>query len=177
MQIFKQKVLFTEAECNRILNLYHNTSLDGYSKTKSSTYGWINLDEIANKWILERFINWVEFEVNCKVNWGDDIKNEFYFQKYETGDKFEKHTDAKHNRIYTTGLLLNNDFSGGEFVVDTSNNTEVFENKVGNCYMIESILEHQLKEIIKGTRSIVLIFFKKSQIKFNEPSSQLQKII
>ena len=175
MRVFKQKILFTTDECNSIIESYSNLPADGHFSNKISTYDWIDLNKNDNRWILNRFIEWIEGEVNCKIKWDDNIdKDEFYFQTYNTGYKFGKHTDSIHNRIYTVGLLLNDSFRGGDFLVKTSfDNYELFENKIGNCYIIESMLEHELTEITEGTRNIILVFFKKSQVHFKQPMSLL----
>jgi hypothetical protein len=43
----------------------------------------------------------------------------------------------------------------------------LFDNKIGNCYFFEAKHEHELMEIINGTRHIILAFFNKQQIKPN----------
>lgn len=175
MSLFKQKVLFTKEECNSIIESYSSLPIDGRINSKLSTYDWIDLNKNDDRWILDRFIKWVEAEVGCKIDWDANLdSDEFYFQTYKIGDKFGKHTDSIYNRVYTAGLLLNNSFEGGDFLVNTSfDNYELFENKIGNCYIIESMLNHELTEITGGTRNVVLIFFKKSQIQFNQSMSLL----
>lgn len=175
MSLFKQKVLFTKDECDSIIESYSKLPIDGHISNKISTYDWVDIDKNDNRWILDRFIKWVESEVGCKIHWDANLdSDEFYFQTYKVGDRFGKHRDSMDNRLYTAGLLLNNSFKGGDFLVNTSfDNYELFENKVGNCYIIESMLKHELTEITEGTRNVVLIFFKKSQIQFNQSMSML----
>ena len=80
---------------------------------------------------------------------------------------FKKHNDNKHNRVYGCGLLLKNDFKGGDFIVYTPKDEIIqFNNIIGNCYLFESNLYHEVTEIIEGNRSVVLIFFRNSQIIF-----------
>jgi hypothetical protein len=70
--------------------------------------------------------------------------------------------------LYSVGLLLNDGFSGGDFIVDINKNESVlFDNKIGNCYFFESKYQHELMEITNGTRHIILVFFKKQQVKLN----------
>ena len=179
MGLFKQKVLFTEEECRDIINAHSSLPNHGSIKDKNSAYMWRNLHKIEDDWILKRFISWAEDEIGYEIEWNNNIdSDEFYFQTYKKGDRFGKHTDNKHNRAYTLGLLLNNKFEGGDFLVDvTPNNSVLFKNVIGNCYIIESNLKHELKEIIEGERHIVLVFFKNSQIKFTERLNELQKLI
>lgn len=177
MRLFKEKVLFTKDECDSIINQYSLSTRDFFNKRCS--YTSIKIDKNDNRWILDRIIKWIESEVNCNIEWDANTdEDEFYFQSYKVGDKFEKHDDNIYNRVYTAGLLLNDGFVGGDFIVDTSpDNRKLFENKIGNCYIIESMLKHEVTEITEGYRSVVIIFFKSSQIRFNETTIGLQKII
>ena len=128
---------------------------------------------------MDRFIDWISSEIGCEIVWdANRNSDEFYFQTYKKGDKFEKHTDNSYDRVYTIGLLLNNKFKGGNFLVDvTPDNSVLFKNVIGNCYIIESMLKHELEEITEGERHIVLVFIKNSQIKFAEKFDGLHKII
>ena len=179
MGLFKHKVLFTEEECENIIKAYSSLPAHGSIKNRSSAYMWQNLHKVENWWILERFINWIQNETGHKVDWDSNKTiDEFYFQTYKKGDKFEKHDDNKYDRVYTIGLLLNNKFEGGNFLVDvTPDNSVLFKNVIGNCYIIESMLKHELEEITEGDRHIVLVFFKRSQIKFGNILNELPKLI
>jgi hypothetical protein len=169
MLTFKQKVLFTNDECIGILDLYSKIKPTGNQIENGISYTYKNIDCENTFWILERFINWIESEVDCKVDWLASEKRELYLQTYIVGDEFHKHKDDMYNREYTAGLLLNNSFEGGEFVVDISKDIQSkFNNIVGNCYLFDSKLLHQLKPITNGERNIVLLFFKKSQIKYKK---------
>ena len=177
MGLFKQKVLFTEKECADIINQY--LPFTRVFANKICSYASIGIDKTDNRWILDRIIKWVEDEVTCNINWDNNTDlDEFYFQSYKVGDKFEKHRDNLYNRVYTAGLLLNDRFDGGEFIVDVSSDKrKAFERKIGNCYVIESMLKHEITEITEGCRNVVILFFKHSQIKFDETLSELPKLI
>ena len=179
MRVFKQKILFTAEECNSIINRYNNLPISCEVSRDNCSYTSICIDKTENRWILDRVITWIESELNCKIDWDSSTdEDEFYFQFYKKGDRFEKHDDNVYNRVYTTGILLNDDFGGGDFIVDTSpDSSELFENKIGNCYIIESMLKHEVTEITEGYRNIVIIFFKSSQIQFNQTTIGLRKII
>jgi len=162
-----QKVLFTKEECELILKLYNDKPINEKENNHNMSYSAKIMTHENDEWILNRIIEWVENELNIKVNWNDGKMKEFYLQSYQTGDKFKKHNDNKHNRVYGAGLLLNDNFLGGEFIVDINKNTSVtFDNMVGNCYLFESYLYHEVKEITKGNRSVVLIFLEGSQLLF-----------
>lgn len=167
MITFKQKVLFTEQECDLILKTYMDKPIDEIENTDTRKYQSKNINYNSDKWILDRFINWVENELNVKIEWSKAEIKEFYLQSYTTGDVFKKHNDNKHNRVYGCGLLLKNDFKGGDFIVYNPKDEIIqFNNIIGNCYLFESNLYHEVTEIIEGNRSVVLIFFRNSQIIF-----------
>ena len=167
MIIFKQKILFTEEECELILKKYIDTPINKIEDTDTMKYKSKDIDYNVDKWILDRFINWVENELNIKIELSNSKEFEFYLQSYKAGDLFVKHIDNIYNRVFACGLLLNNTFKGGEFVVYTPNDEiMLFNNTIGNCYLFEANLAHEVKEIIEGNRSVILIFFRNSQITF-----------
>jgi hypothetical protein len=169
MPIFKQKVLFTKEECIDILDSYSKIKSTGSQIEKGISYIYTDIDCESSFWILERFINWIEIETDYKIDWLASEKRELYLQTYIVGDEFRKHKDDTYNRQYTAGLLLNDSFEGGEFVVDISKDVQSkFNNIIGNCYLFDSTLFHQLNPITKGERNIVLLFLKKSQIKYKK---------
>ena len=171
MITFKQKVLFTKKECDLILKKYIDKPISEIQNDDTKKYQSKNIEYNVDKWIIERFINWIETEIDIKIEWNDS-KNfngikEFYLQSYMTGDVFKKHHDNVFNRIYTCGLLLNDDFKGGNLNVYTRNDKMMhFNNIKGNCYLFDSNLYHEVNEIIEGNRSVVLIFFRNPQITF-----------
>jgi hypothetical protein len=177
MGLFKEKVLFTKDECDSIINQYLPSTSEFVNK--GCSYASIPIDKTDNRWILDRIIKWIEEEVNCDIDWDNNTSfDEVYFQSYKIGDKFGKHDDNVYNRVYTAGLLLNDGFDGGNFLVDTTfDNSVSFKNVIGNCYVIESMLKHEVTEITKGCRSVIIVFIKHSQINSAEAMNELPKII
>jgi hypothetical protein len=167
MVIFKQKILFTEQECDLILKKYIDVPVNKIEDTDTMKYKSKDINYNVDKWILDRFTNWIENELSIKIELNDPKEFEFYLQSYKKGDLFVKHVDNVYNRVYACGLLLNDTFKGGEFIAYTpSDERMVFNNTIGNCYLFEANLFHEVTEIIEGTRSVVLIFFRNSQITF-----------
>jgi hypothetical protein len=167
MITFKEKILFTKQECDLILKKYIDIPINKSEDTDTMKYKSKDIDYNADKWIIDRFINWIENELNIKIEISDSKEFEFYLQSYKTGDLFTKHEDNIYNRVYSCGLLLNNTFKGGEFIVYTPNDEMLLFNKIiGNCYLFEANLFHEVTKITEGNRSVVLIFFRNSQITF-----------
>ena len=169
MGIFKQKILFTKNECEKILESYKEFPISGKQIEKDISYSYKDMNNEKDLWILLRLIEWIENEIDVKIDWFNSKRKEFYLQLYKVGDKFGIHDDSAHDRIYGAGILLNEDFIGGEFMLESSKNKwETFEKIVGNCYLFESVLPHEVKEITEGNRHIILVFFKKNQVKSNK---------
>jgi hypothetical protein len=168
MQILNQKILFTKEECDSIINTYTNLPITGTGGASFQKYVYRDVNYETHGWVVDRFVKWVESETNCKIDWFSSLHREFYFQTYILGDRFLKHNDNNHDRLYSVGLLLNDEFSGGTFIVDINKNESVlFDNKIGNCYFFEAKHEHELMEITNGIRHVILVFFKKQQVKLN----------
>ena len=162
-----QKVLFTKEECELILKLYNDKPINEKENNHNMSYSAKIMTYENDSWILDRIIEWVEKELNIKIDWNKSDIKEFYLQSYQVNDKFKKHNDNKHNRVYGAGILLNDNFLGGDFVVDINKNESITFNKLsGNCYLFESCLNHEVKEITDGNRDIILIFFRESQLSF-----------
>ena len=162
-----QKVLFTKEECNLILEQYINKPINQTENNNNAKYSAKNMTYENDAWILDKFIEWIQTELNINVNWNGGSIKEFYLQSYQLGDRFKKHHDNKHNRVYAAGLLLNDDYLGGDFIVDNDKNTPITFNKIiGNCYLFESYLTHEVTEITEGNRNVVLIFLESSQLLF-----------
>jgi hypothetical protein len=168
MQVLNQKILFTKEECDDIINTYTNLPITGTGGASFQKYVYRDVNYETHGWVVERFVKWVESETNCKIDWFSSLHREFYFQTYILGDRFLKHNDNNHDRLYSVGLLLNDEFNGGAFIVDINKNESVlFDNKIGNCYFFEAKHEHELMEITNGIRHVILVFFKKEQVKLN----------
>jgi hypothetical protein len=168
MQILNQKILFTKEECDSIINTYTNLPISGTGNDTFQKYVYRNVNYETHGWIIDRFAKWIESEANCKIDWLASPMQEFYFQTYVVGDKFMKHDDSKYDRLYSVGLLLNDEFTGGDFILDINKKESVlFDNTIGNCYFFEAMYLHELMEITSGTRHIILVFFNKHQVKSN----------
>ena len=78
--------------------------------------------------------------------------------KYETGGKYDIHTDhyVEAQRTLTFILNLNEDYEGGDFIFYNQDNTEMkrVKCKTGTCIMFPSNFQypHRIEPITKGTR-------------------------
>ena len=171
--MFIQKEIFTKSECSKILEIVTTApKLDGfllYNKNgvKASFDEYKVLDNEDNSWFLDIIKKFIYESIDIettKLNLDSNILT------YKVGDKFSKHIDLSPNdtnpRIYTLGVLLSDEFEGGDLkVYDTMNKKVLTLNKVvGNCYIFESTIEHEVEEITKGIRNSLIIHIKNTEV-------------
>lgn len=157
----KQKILFSENECNSILNLL-KTNLQKWS-FKDRNFNSYAIDYTSEtSWLFDKLKIFVETETDIKI-----IKNkkQIHFHKFIEGDWFGKHNDIRDNRVYAVGVLLNDTFSGGDFKLYNPN--EVILNKTtGNTYIFDVRIEHEITPITEGERYSLLWFLQNEHLKF-----------
>lgn len=158
--ILKEKILFNEKECQSIIwDETKNINNHSYVSDRKYNSQQINYNE-DTKWIFEKLSEFFQKETNSKIT---TIKNKIHFHKFVTGDWFGKHNDDIDNRVFTVGVLLNQNFEGGEFKLYNLN--ELTLNKtVGNAYIFESKIEHEITPILSGERYSLLWFLQKDNL-------------
>lgn len=167
MSFFKQEKLFSEEECKYILEKY--TLLDKGLETEDAggkRFSFVPINESEDNWLLDRLIKWAMKETQLDFDWFKAPKEnkEFWMLSYGPEDIFKKHIDDVLGRKFTVGLLLNNDFIGGDFLCYENNSVHRFYNIIGNCYIFSSDLVHEVRKIIIGERHVVLMFINETQI-------------
>ena len=158
--ILKEKILFSKEECQSILWDY-NTKITEWSMHDRKYHSHqLNYNE-NTKWIFDKLKNFFEFENNLKII---KLKEQIHLHKFIKGDWFGKHTDIKDNRLYAVGVLLNDDFKGGDFKLYNPN--EYMLNKeIGNTYIFDVRIEHEITPILEGKRYSLLWFLENEHIK------------
>ena len=93
-----------------------------------------------------------------------ELNEDFHVLIYKVGDAFPKHIDYFSNsdnpRIYTFGLLLNDDFEGGEFQLNTGNqNTPaILPARKGRSLLFPSFMCHRVTPVTKGKRRSLVVW-------------------
>ena len=168
--MFFQELLFTETDCKRILKLINiNNKISGdvkYSKKglDVSFEEYKIEDNFENKWFLDTIKNFIYKNTKIKkVEFNIDAS----ILKYGINDGFSKHIDLnisdENPRIYTVGLLLNTDFQGGNLIIYYKDDKILLNKKVGNCYLFESKIMHEVEKITKGIRYSLVIHIRRSE--------------
>jgi predicted 2-oxoglutarate/Fe(II)-dependent dioxygenase YbiX len=84
--------------------------------------------------------------------------------QYDEGDVFSQHTDNIKERIYVTGIQLNEDYEGGEYIFYEESGLNIINKKIGNCYISSALVSHEVKTITKGVRYSLVAFIERNSI-------------
>ncbi len=155
-----QKILFNTQECKSIINI-----------TKSKKQNWEYKDRIYQSmsiiynenttWLFDILKDFVENETNIKIV---KIKKEIHFHKFTKGNWFGKHNDIRNNRLYAVGVLLNDNFEGGDFKLYNPNEI-ILDKVIGNTYLFDVRIDHEIIQILEGERYSLLWFLENEHIK------------
>ena len=158
--IIKQKILFSKDECGSIIlesNQHITNWRMGDRKYNSQPINY----SLDTKWLFDKLKDFVEMETNIEIR---TIKKTIHFHKFTKGDWFGKHNDVRDNRLYAVGVLLNDDFRGGDFKLYNPN--EIMLDKViGNAYLFDVRIDHEITPILEGERYSLLWFLENKDIK------------
>lgn len=158
-----QKNLFNSEECGRILQMtIKNAKLWYFGDRSYTSFDFFYEEE--NKWVYDRLINFFESETNIKIK---ELNKTIHFHKYIEGDKFDLHNDDIRKRVYGVGLMLNDNFEGGDFLFFNPEKI-VLNKQVGNAYIFDVRINHQIKIITSGIRYSMLWFLGKNNLEFEK---------
>ena len=160
--IVKEKVLFSQEECELIMKLSKINHQEWKSKDRSYNSLVLNYNE-NTAWLFDKLKTFFELETQINIF---KLKPYIHFHKYISGDWFGRHNDIRGDRIYAVGVLLNDKFEGGDFKL--YNPTEHILNKVvGNSYIFDVTIDHEIIPILNGERYSLLWFLERDNIKVN----------
>ena len=156
----KEKILFSKEECDKIIS--HNDTHITNWRMNDRKYDSQPINySLDTKWLFDTLKDFVEGETNIEIR---TIKKTIHFHKFTKGDWFGKHNDIRDRRLYAIGVLLNDDFIGGDFKLHNPN--ELTLNKlIGNTYIFDVRIEHEITPILYGERYSLLWFLQNEHIK------------
>lgn len=155
-----QKILFTKEECDKIINLKKLNPQKWSFSDRDYNSKLINFNE-ETEWIFDKLKDFFESAFDVKIV---KLKEDIHFHHYGEGDYFNRHNDNINNRIYGVGVLLNDDFSGGDFKFYGNENIKI-NKEVGNTYIFHVSTDHEVEPIITGERFSLLWFLESKNIK------------
>lgn len=155
-----QKQIFSKDECNTIINKIK----------KIETYEWQRPDRKYTSsqiyksnetiWIFDKLKDYFECETNNKLL--DNIEK-IHFHKFAVNDFFNEHNDLRDERLFSIGVILNNEYEGGEFVLYGNEKISINKN-IGNCYIFDAGIQHEILKVTSGVRYTMIVFIKKDNI-------------
>lgn len=162
MKLLNQKILFSREECESII-LYNDAHITNWKMNDRKYNSQPINHSLETNWLFHKLKKFVEENTDIKIK---TIKETIHFHKFTKDDWFGKHNDDRDNRIYAVGVLLNDNFEGGDFKL--YNPIEQTLNKVvGNTYLFDVRIEHEITPILNGERFSLLWFLQKENIKFD----------
>ena len=159
--ILKQKILFSKKECESIIS-YNDTCLgtnwimgDRKYNSQSITYS------LETKWLFDKLKTFFEEQSNMQIRKNNEV---IHFHKFVKDNWFGKHNDIRDRRLYAIGVLLNDNFTGGDFKLHNPNELTL-DKFIGNTYIFDVRIDHEITPILEGERYSLLWFLQNEHIK------------
>ena len=162
--IYQQKI-FTKEECEKIIS-YSKEIKDTYDSLKEKipgvNYFAYNIKNTKKyNWIFQRLLNF--FTESTKLNI-KKLPNILHLHRYNENCVFVKHHDKNYpSRIWNVGVQLSDDYTGGDLNLYYENKVTVGK-EIGNSYIFEPEIFHEVTKITKGTRWSLILFLEKENI-------------
>jgi len=166
--MLNQKILFTPDECNHIINFKNKYPLLGdngrwtqFDNFKYKFYSLENSNDIS--WIVNRLCDYFETELNIHIFLRPTKLN---LHHYTIGDEFGKHIDTGNPiKEWNIGIILNENFEGGDYIIYDDNNTpHIINKKIGNVCIYQSQIPHEITPITLGERWAIAMFIHKFRL-------------
>jgi len=157
-----QSILFTEKECEDIINLKNKYPLLGdngrWDEFPDFKYKYYSLNDYKDIfWIRKRMSDFFEEKKSLKLLSKPDKLNLHHFTK---GDEFGKHIDTGYPmKAWNIGIVLNEDFTGGDYIIyDENDNKIIIDKKIGNVCLYQSQIPHEVTPVLDGERWSIAMF-------------------
>jgi hypothetical protein len=158
--MIKQNKLFSKEECQSIIFYGSNNITDWDYNDRKYHSQPINYS-LDTKWLFDKLKDFVERETTIRIR---TIKKTIHFHKFTKGDWFGKHNDVRDRRLYAVGVLLNDDFEGGDFKLYNPNEI-ILDKVIGNTYLFDVRIDHEITPILDGERYSLLWFLQNEHVK------------
>ena len=158
--ILKEKILFSKEECKSIIS-YNETHITNWRMGDRKYHSQPITYSLETNWLFDKLKDFVERETNIEIR---TIKKTIHFHKFTKGDWFGKHNDVRDNRLYAVGVLLNDNFTGGDFKLYNPNKI-ILDKVIGNTYLFDVRIYHEIIPILEGERYSLLWFLENEHVK------------
>jgi len=158
--MIKQNKLFSKEECQSII-FYGSNNITDWNNNDRKYHSQPIIYSLETKWLFDKLKTFFEEQSNILIKKNKEV---IHFHKFVKGDWFGKHNDVRDNRLYSVGVLLNDDFEGGDFKL--YNPSEIILKKlIGNAYLFDVRIDHEITSILEGERYSLLWFLENEHIK------------
>ncbi len=168
---------FTPEECQQILDQLspdewktgavntgvHDATPNPKSKARKTKNQFLDHSP-ENDWLFQRLLA-LSLVANHKMYHFDvDFFDAVQIAKYDVGDFYDWHTDigpgSMGNRklSMTVQLSAEEDYEGGELVLDFSANNFIADKTIGSATIFPSMLKHKVSPITKGIRYSIVVW-------------------
>lgn len=155
-----ERILFSKEECESIIALTKINQQNWNSQDRKFTSFAIRY-ELNTKWIFDRLSTFFEENSGYTLT---SLKEEIHFHVFSQNNKFDIHNDTRDRRLFSVGVLLNDDFEDGDFKLYIPNEIKL-NKKAGNCYLFNSSILHKVTPITNGIRYSLIWFIQNDNIK------------
>jgi hypothetical protein len=163
--MLQQSILFTKDECDYLIGLKNKYPLLGengrWDEFDNFRYKFYAFDYPPDiDWVIDRMCNYFEEQMHLHIFFRPTALN---LHHYTSGDEFGKHIDTGTPiKEWNVGIILNEDFEGGDYLVfDENDEPVVIDKKIGNVCIYQSQTPHQVTPIINGERWAIAMFIHK----------------
>lgn len=158
-----QKVLFTEDECKSIINLNKNNSQNWEHKNR--LYNSLLIEYRSDThWIFDRLKLFFEDVTKIQMT---NLNKDIHYHIFKKDNYFGLHSDNLANRMYSVGVLLNDNFEGGDFIL-YNKDVLTLNKTIGNAYIFDVSIKHEITKIMSGERYSIIWFIENNNIKIEK---------
>lgn len=159
-----QEKIFSIEECIQILKIKKEDSRKWKSLDRNYNSESISLSK-KTEWIFDRIKTFFEKNtLHTLLNLNPII----HFHTYDVNGDFKKHNDFINGRLYILGVILNVDYDGGELIVYDDIDVCKIKKEIGNTFLFETKLNHEVTHIESGIRYTIIWFIHDKEIFFSK---------
>jgi len=163
--MFKQEIIFTQDECQKIIN-YHKIIDNVYDSANEKRLGVNYLaynipynDEY--EWAYKRMLDFFTQSTNQLIN---DIPQILHMHRYGVNCSFIKHHDKnKPSRIWNVGVQLNDNYDGGDLNLFYDDKITV-NKQMGTGYIFRPEIHHEVTKVTNNERWSLILFLHHNNI-------------
>jgi len=127
-------------------NYMYNFAINNFIEDDRKKTGWNAMTNKSNEFELE-----LKDKLKNYIDWNKRYIEWINLTTYETNKHLHLHTDSESTQ--TLVIQLNDEFTGGEFIISDSIDEEIIRMNTGDCLMFNgSKLMHGVNQVRSGIR-------------------------